>query len=352
MPIAHEVLLEILRDACRAPSADNTQPWRFVLRGNTVRVVNTGDQIESVFNYRQQVNYVGLGACVENLRISAEGRGFKTRLHLFPDANDISVVAAITLTSDVTAYNHLAPFIKNRTSNRKRYHPRSIEPEKLNEFAALEEGGGRIAFVTGERVKTVAHIVSIGEKLTLQTKSIHNFLFKHVTWSKEDDTNRHGFYIETFEFTPLQKTIFKLFRNWNILKFFIPLGFPNFVARDMEKIYATSGAFGVILAKNNSAEDYVRIGMLFERLWLTAAKLGLALQPTSGLNFFSQPVLDGHTFDLDDASIALVRERYRELQSIFDARKGETIGIAFRLGYADAPSALTTRFEPVVESED
>lgn len=353
MSIDRDVVVEILRDACRAPSADNTQPWKFSVKGNRIRVHNAGDQVESIFNYRQQVNHTSLGAAVENLRISAEEHGLGAQIRLFPDANDPLVIAAVTLMPAARAQNELASLISTRASNRKKYHAQPVAEEKLSELASLaEEGFSRIVFVTGGEVSSVARIISAGEKLALESKSIHDFLFEHVTWTKEEDATKHGFLIDTFEFALPQKVLFKFFRNWNILRFFIPLGFPNFVAKDMEKVYATSGAFGAILTKGDKPEDFVRGGMLFERFWLFATKLGLSLQPTTGLQFFAQPVIAGDTFGLSEKTSAFIRERYQSLKEAFGAKPEETIALAFRLGYADAPSATTTRFEPNVSFED
>ena len=350
MSIEREVLLEILRDACRAPSADNTQPWRFIVESDTIRVINTGDQVESIFNYRQMANHVSLGACIENLCVSAEGHGFQVDLTLFPDPSNRLVVARVVLIQNVGVTNGLAPFIKHRASNRKKYHPKKIVPDVLAQFGVLADGvGGRMALISNEEdVKAMSHTISVGEKLALETKSIHDFLFEHVTWTKKEDGEKHGFLIDTFEFTPPQRAAFKLFSNWNILKFFLPLGIADFIAHDMEKVHATAAVFGAIIMPGKEDEDYLKTGILFERLWLAATKLDLSLHPTSGLNFFAMPILEGNYFGLRASAVELLTNRYRELAEQFGVAIGETVTIAFRLGHADPPSAVTTRFEPNV----
>lgn len=353
MSMERDTLMEILRDACRAPSADNTQPWRFVVESNTIRVINTGDQVESIFNYRQMVNHASLGTCLENLSISAQSHGFHVDLKLFPDPTDQLRVAEARLVPEAAAHHELAGYIEKRASNRKKYHPKEIESEKLSELVACAGSTEKVVFVSNkEEVKNLARIVSAGEKLALENKSIHDFLFQHVTWTKEEDAKKHGFLIDTFEFAPPQKALFKLFRNWAVLRFFVPFGFPDFVAKDMAKVYSTSGAFGIIVTPDNSSASYVRAGMLFERIWLTATKLGLALQPTTGLHFFAQPVLEGNTFDLSNSTVSFIKEKYSALKRACSIEEEKSVAIVFRIGYADAPSARTTRFAPNVEFED
>lgn len=351
--LSQSTIFEILRDACQAPSGDNTQPWRFEVRENTIHIINESDKDTSLFNWRQVTNHVALGACIENLRISAEHRGFSVALKFFPDAQNRLIVAEAVLTSGVVQ-NDLAPYIAQRATNRKRYHNRQIESEKLAELSMLAKDiGGRVAFVSDkDGVRRIAHTVSTGEKLALENKSIHDFLFSHITWTKEEDEKKHGFFIDTFEFNFLQKTMFRLFRNWNILKFFLSLGVSRLIVRDIRNIHLTSATFGAIVIPNDTDEDYLRAGMLLERLWLTASKLGLSLQPTTIVHFVGAQVLAGDSEDITQKHQQLLRGEYTRLTEAFSLNKSENFGFVFRLGYADNPTAMTTRFEPEISFED
>lgn len=345
-----ELLHEILRDACRAPSGDNTQPWRFKVSGDTIRVINAAEKDTSLFNWRQRTNHVALGACIENMKISAEGRGYRVDITCFPDPSDEYIVAEISFTPDPTAGNNLASYINKRASNRKKYWPKKIEKEKLNALANLSGVDGRISFIVSEvDIQNLASIVSAGEKLALENKDIHDFLFSHVTWNKNEDARRHGFLIDTFEFALPQRAAFKLFSRWSILKLFLPFGIANAIAKDMERVHATAAAFGAIIAPGDSPEDFLRAGMLLQRLWLTATSLDLSLQGVTAVGFLGPCVLADEASGLDLKHQQLLRVRYGELSKIFALDGNESFGFVFRLGYADPPSAITTRFEPVVE---
>ena len=340
-------MMDILRDACRAPSGDNVQPWRFRVHGDTVSIVNVPEKDHSLFNWHQMTSYMAIGAGAFILFISAAGRGLKADVEIFPDAHEPLLAARISLSPGPSAHDGLAPFIAKRASNRKRYLKRVIEPEKLAELQAVTAGSGRVEFVTGkENVKRMARIVSTGERLALENKDVHDFLFSHVTWTEEEDSRRHGFFINTFELVPPQKMAFKLFRNWNTLKLFLPFGVGKFVANEMGKVHATSAAFGAIVVPGRSEKDWVRTGMLMERLWLTATKLGLSLQPATTVHFIGMRVLADDPGGLSTLHQELLRKKYAELAEAFSVNVSETFGFVFRLGYADAPSAMTTRYEP------
>lgn len=351
---SRETIFGILCDACLAPSGDNAQPWRFSVKGNVIRVINVPEKDDSLFNYRQMTNHVALGACVENLRVSAEGWGLKADARLFPDPNNRLVVAEVTLTPDASVKNDLASYITRRATNRKPYHPKPIEPEKLEILSALAKNvSGRVVFVTDkERVKEIAHIVSAGEKLAMENRSIHDFLFKHVTWTKGEDSKRHGFFIDTFEFNPVQKLAFRIFRNWDILRFFLPFGVSKLVARDARKLHSTSAVFGAIIFSKGNEGDYLKVGILLERIWLTVTKLGLALQPTTTVHFIATRVIAGDPGDLSMSHQELLKSNYSRLQKEFRVSSEEKIAFVFRLGYADSPTGATTRFAPEVVFED
>lgn len=349
-----EVIMEIVRDACRAPSGDNTQPWRFSVHQQVIRVINVPEKDTSLFNWRQITNHVALGAAIENLGVSAQSKGFRADVQLFPDPSNNHVIAEVILTEDASAHTDLAPYIIRRASNRKRYLPRVIEREKLEQLEALAEGDPcRIVCISDTaRVHHLARIVSLGEKVALGNRAIHDFLFSHVTWSKEEDDKIHGFYIDTFEFTPVQKMAFKLFSNWHILKLFLSLGISNVIARDAEKLHKTSAAFGAIIVPNREKEDFVKAGMLLERFWLTATKLGLAFQPTTTVHYIGSRILGGDPGDINEEHQQMLREGYAELADVFQVSDTEGFGLVFRLGYADPPSAVTTRTEPEIVFED
>ena len=348
------IILEILTDACRAPSGDNTQPWRFQVRGNTIRVFNVSENDTSLFNWNQISNHIALGGAIENICVSARGRGYETVISYFPDKQNSLLVASVELSKSDSVSEELASFISARATNRKKYFAKEIEPEKLSELENLAASSNeRIVLLSGkEKTRELARIVSAGEKLALEDESIHDFLFSHVTWNREEDFHKHGFLIDTFEFSPPQKAVFRLLRNWKLLKFLLPLGISDFIARDMQKVHATAPTFGAIVLSGSRPEDYVRGGMLMERLWLVATKLGLSLQPATTVGIIGTHVVTGEPVSLSPVHQDLLRKEYANLSRQFGVRESERFAFVFRIGYADAPSAMTTRAEPKVTFED
>lgn len=293
---------------------------------------------------------MALGAAIENARIAAEAEGFSTRIELFPSVKK-ETVARLQLKEGNAKANELAAAIAKRASNRHRYFDKPLPSGALARLKACAkaEEGAELSLVTEiANVRRIGELMSAGERITLENKAIHSFLFKHVTWNPEDDAQRHGFYIKTFEFKPPQEAAFRLFRNWNILRLFHPLGVTRAIAKDMAGIYGSSAAFGAISIPEFSPEAFVRAGMLLERVWLTATNLGIALQATSSIPLLAAALSKGGGTELSKDHARLVQERASSLSAEFAIPPGEHLVFAFRLGFAPEPSARTSRAEPQI----
>ena len=79
-------LREILEAAIRAPSGENCQPWRFVLKGESVELWNRPERDQSLYNWGQRASYMAHGAALENLVLAAGARGFGADVAYFPES--------------------------------------------------------------------------------------------------------------------------------------------------------------------------------------------------------------------------------------------------------------------------
>ena len=81
-------------------------------------------------------------------------------------------------------------------------------------------------------------------------------------------------------------------------------------------------------------------------MWLEATKLGLAVQPVTGLLFLAQRIgQEDSNSVFTNKQIKLIAESYSELKQIFGL-DGEVIAMMFRIGHAKEPSARSSRMKP------
>ncbi|OHA18117.1 MAG: hypothetical protein A2836_02930, partial [Candidatus Taylorbacteria bacterium RIFCSPHIGHO2_01_FULL_45_63] len=256
-------LRKIIADGILAPSGENCQPWKFVIDKNTVKIFNVPTADQSLYNFKQRGSYVAEGALIENMVLSAEERGYKAEVSIFPAAGTLDLVATITFAPSVSQKNPLYESIPKRCTNRKTYTGQKLSHEQKQKLGeAARSAGGEFRLVDDEAsLKTLGRAMAVNEKVLFENKKLHDFFYTHILWKEAEQRRSGGFYIKTLEFLPHQLKGVKLFKNWfilNLLNKLVKVS-DKIVAENAEK-YAGSGSIGIIVANGNTDTDFVNAG--------------------------------------------------------------------------------------------
>tara|TARA_B100000508_G_scaffold60333_1_gene47117 strand:- start:159662 stop:160732 length:1071 start_codon:yes stop_codon:yes gene_type:complete len=345
-----EQKIKYLIEAARhAPSGENAQPWRFVWSKSkqTLEVHIEKSRSSSLYDWGYRASYVAVGAAIQNILLASGEVDLQASHKFFPLGEGSNVVAEISFTKFSGENNALASCIKKRVTNRKKYDSNKVPEEILNLLKNLgqESFGGKIK-LTEDRgeIKTLAKVGSTNEEIMLGNKTIHDFFFSHVNWTKEEDRkNKVGFYIKTLELPAPAEVGFKLVSNWSRAN---PLNklfkFPKVVAAQNAAVYESGSAIGLVESPTDSITDAVKTGMLIQKLWLTVTKCGLQLQPVTGILYFALGVKNSQEEGFSAEDLKKIDVQYKKVQDIFDVTG--TPFFMFRIGYADAPTAQALRF--------
>lgn len=345
-----ENIKEILNIAIWAPSGDNSQPWKFEIKDNNLYIFNIPDRDNPILNFKQSGSYIAHGALIENISIIAPNFGLKANIDLFPDSSNINLVSIISFQKMEIKKNHLFDYIKQRVTNRKPYKKDKLltqeqKQELLNETDNIV--GGKVIFVEDvKRKKIVANVLSTMEKVALETKALHRLFFGGILWkNKDNEDGKYGLYIKTLELPPPIRLIFKLLKYWFFTNLFNKIGFSNLASKGNAQTYAKSSALYVVAIDQDISQYFVNAGRISQRIWLNATRLGLSVQPVTGLLFLARKVNDGDTEVFSEKHIFLIKEANEKIKSIFGLQN-ETMAMTFRIGYADQPTARSSRQNP------
>ena len=171
---------EVLRLGTLAPSGDNSQPWRFVMRGTEVDLFNVPSRDTSLYNYRQRASLLGHGALVENVAISARALGLGVSVTLFPDASQPDWVCRFAFTPSEPAEEPLFAAIPARITHRGSYVGTPLTPAQVESLkaAAAVVPGTALHLVTGpEERAALAHLLRWNERVVFENPHLHRFLF-------------------------------------------------------------------------------------------------------------------------------------------------------------------------------
>jgi nitroreductase len=345
----HQDIQKILELAVAAPSGENCQPWRFVVRGREIRVFNVPGRDQGLYNFRQRGSYIAHGAALENIALGAPRFGYTAQIELFPDERESDLVARVRLTESSTEEHVLYPYISERVTNRKGY---MATPLTAAERAALKRAGD-IRFVEDAVGRArLSRAIAINERLIFEHRPLHSYLFDNLRWTPaEEEQYGRGLSLQALEVPPPVQVGFKtVFKRWGAVQVLNRIGFSKFVSNDNAKTYASSAALGAVVVPGDSRKDFVAAGRMFQRMWLYATQLGLSVHPVTALVYLWQRLHAGETGGLSASHAALVDQAYRTIAEGFGV--GETtIAMTFRIGRADPPSARSYRLPPDVVFE-
>lgn len=338
----------ILEAGNRAPSGENCQPWRFVVHNETIEVHLLPDRGRSVYGWGQRASFLADGAAIENMVIAASAERYGARVDYFPRPSDPEHVATITLNHDaLLSPDPLASVIEKRGTNRKAYETKPLSDNERSSMISAVEYADHVSLVlVDERnaMRTLGRVGSTNEEVMLANRSLHEFFFTHVNWTRrEDEHKRVGFYIKTLELPPPAELVFKLIRHWGVMRIGNAVFFNRLIAAQNAATNASASAIGVILIPEITPIAFVQAGRTVERLWLTATALGLSFQPLAGIPFLRLQVHSGDTDLLTDNDARLINRAYERAAALSGAGDRH-IAFMFRIGHSDPPSARSVRF--------
>jgi hypothetical protein len=201
--IRKEDIIKITNAGILAPSGDNCQPWQIYFDGERLYLKNLEYKDTSLYNVKNIASYVAFGAMIENMAISTKSLGYEMTIKLFPEGENSSVVAILSFVKGQTIHDPLLPFINKRCVNRKKYKPKPLEPHARESLIkAITEFKGAEFYIVedDEKKKKLAKILSFNDRILFENKNLHDFLFKHLRWSrKEVESSNDGMSIESLE---------------------------------------------------------------------------------------------------------------------------------------------------------
>jgi nitroreductase len=95
-----QVLRAIVEQAARAPSIHNTQPWRFVARGDVLELWTDPSRGLSVLDPSGRARHLSCGAALLHARVAAAGAGLTATVTLLPDPDQPEHLADLRLVEE------------------------------------------------------------------------------------------------------------------------------------------------------------------------------------------------------------------------------------------------------------
>jgi hypothetical protein len=319
--------------AILASNPHNSQPWMFRVDERRIDLyANMSRGLRSIDPFLREM-YIGLGCALENLMVTARGRGYDPRLVLFPGDGKQALVARVELKPGSAAEAPHYRAIGERHTNRSAYdRDRDLAPAVIEAFKkqVLSRNANLLSFSADDREGklfaegTIEATAKFIADLMLLKDSHHWFRYS----LKEVNEKRDGLSVIGLGMPEWQTRVaLSLPESW--------LG--DFGRRWLEATEgqhcATAPRFGVIAVRNRDDKAHLlEAGRLWQRLHLEATLQGVAMHPLNQMmEMADHDCFEGYISRAEYHLGRVVKDS--DLQAVF----------GFRCGYAKQPAKPAPR---------
>jgi nitroreductase len=270
----HPSAESLLHYATLAPSGHNTQPWKFSVEHETVRICPDLSRRLPVVDPDDHALYISLGCALENLLIAAAHHGLDAHVDYFPVDEAEACLRTRLRPAAAGAAGEWSLFhaIPERQSNRRNYDGRTIPAPDVSSLLSAGpcESVSVRAFGTGE--PGIEPLIGFVEEGNIAQFNDRAFVAELVSWirfsAKEVRARRDGLTAAALGFPAVPRWL----GRWIMTT----LARPHGEAARQAKAIRSSSLLLLFIARDNARERWVDVGRSFQRTALMATALGIA----------------------------------------------------------------------------
>ncbi|MFN3715494.1 MAG: nitroreductase family protein [Thiobacillus sp.] len=294
--------LRALLDRARwAPSADNTQPWRFhILDEAACRIDYRPHAGMGVFNLDHYTGHLAMGGLLETLRLAAGACGWDVDASV---AGGESEDQAFSVHARLVPAKHrpdpLADWIEARSTQRRLMLPHGVSEASRLSLARDLPCGYRLVWMTGLTQRhRVARLLSQVGKVRLLIPETYEVHRDTVDWRARHSIDRIP--AAAIGVDPLTRRIMAWALRSRARVAWLNRFYGHLLPRlemDYLPALACGGHFFLVAAAGgDSLSQRLAHGAAMQRLWLSAARHGLQFQPEMAALVFARYLRAGTVF--------------------------------------------------------
>ncbi|HJR14647.1 MAG TPA: hypothetical protein VJ833_12195 [Rhodanobacteraceae bacterium] len=276
----------ILRAGIAAPSADNSQPWRFAWSGDDLDLRIDADRSGRVSDTRYVLSDLAAGTCLENMIIRGRSLGYVADPQIFPRPDDELWVARIHWRHDPGngATEPLAAAIEQRHTDRRFpwRGPITTDTRARLDAQARAIPGPRLWWPrTLQERKAALGLIRQAEALRFRSPTLHAELFSSIRFAAGwHDVCEEGLAPATLAVEPPMRPVFQAMRRPAVMRTFNRLGAAWMLGwRSAYLPIRLSPGLCLIVIPSTARSDVLAGGRALQCVWLEATLAGLSVQP-------------------------------------------------------------------------
>jgi nitroreductase len=344
---AKELVLRLVQAGLRAPSGENSQPWKIELHENGFDLYFVPERGASLFDVCGLASRIAAGAFLENVRLAALADGIGVACTLDPDRRRPRLWARVELDHRRTTCSDLAEAIDERHTNRETFDGSRLSDDESSSLQNEVERPVRLRLIEKpEQLADLAALTGTVDRIRAESQRAHVELHRWLRWtSSEAAAHGDGLDVRTLGIRAHERAILGLLRPWHRARLANRFGWSKMAASYGERLLKSSSAAGLLTVPDTSTKSAVSLGRVMQRIWLRATRLGLAFSPITALPLLSlrTELLDGEGLSPGHAvDLLRIRPAWRRL---FGLGENERALFMFRVGRGPAQDVRARRRE-------
>jgi nitroreductase len=343
------VVEQILELARWAPSGDNSQPWRFEVVSQEHVVVHAFDtRRHCVYDLEGHASQLAVGALLETMRIAASEHARALTFEHRPASREEAPVFDVRIEpAPGVAVDPLHAFVRQRSVQRKPLSTRPLEPASKQRLeGALGDGFSVIWFETKAARRRLAWLAAHSAKIRLtipEAYAVHREIIEWNVRYSEERVPDQALGADALTLRSMRWALASWPRVQRMNRWFGGTLAPR-LQLDLVPGLRCAAHFAIIAHEPSATlEDRLRAGAAVQRFWLTAAALGLQLQPQHTPLVFADYARKNLAF----TSVAAARRRAASvagrLASLLAPQPADQAVFLGRIGHGPAPTARSVR---------
>ena len=277
-------LLDIAHAGILAPSADNRHVFRIEINETSLCLWPTTEFAATTERHRRVLGLLSLGAVVENMRLRAGELGLGSHANWFPVGSNAGPIVQLNLRVAPTEVGDgLAAAIPDRHTNRRMYRgpPLSVSETSLLRTAVAPVEGVQLIWLKGDARLRALKLIWQAESERFLRQRLHEELFSSIRFDLSwRETAESALPPGSLEIEAPMRPLFKALRHWALMRPLTLLGVHRLIGLRAGWLPCWQApALGLLATTLPTIEGAVAVGAAFERLWLRATLLDLAVQP-------------------------------------------------------------------------
>jgi hypothetical protein len=334
----------LLGAAVKAPSGDNTQPWRFAVDSETLRIALYVDETRdpSPMNAGQGMSRVAVGAALENIFRAAKSKGWSVCLERPTDA----ALAVVAIKDFRPSDAELEPAIAARVTNRRRYDGRPVSDDLIVQLqqATPAVDGIRVLWIHDRpRLDNLASLMGRSDALMLSEPTMRRAFLENVRFDLPANAEPEEYLpLGSLELPFADRTAFRFLPH--VPDWVLRMGWARrkFAAAARRLVRSASGLC-VIVTANDSPENDLLIGRTLQRAWLSLTANGLAAQPMMSVAIMENILRHGSPGLLQSVGREHAATVVAEFRQLVPESGSDRLVFVMRLGCAEPPTCRTGR---------